>query len=559
MAVHVETLEPAPLDPSAEQVMVRMRDGVHLATDVYVPDGPGPHPVVLVRLPYDKCGRYTFMPLLAPHFTERGYAFVAQDVRGKYRSEGEVFPFVHEVDDGYDTIDWLAAQTWCDGTVGMFGDSYFGFTQWAAVASGHPALRAIVPRVTGADLANLVAWTGAGVPALYGYDYLAECWADKLIHDFTLDLSHRPLAELFDEAFAAIGARSAAFDAEMRREAGMGGAIDPFPMGHPFTRVDIPVLHSAGWFDNIAFASMHDYTALSSQADRAHLQYLIVDSTDHENYHLGDVPIGAEFDHDLSEAALERMIPIYLGPALDFFDVFLRGIGDAASIPRVRWHHGNDGWRTSPTWPPAGVRELKLFLADGESARRGPGGGALAPSAPPAATSAHWTHDPSDLVPSTVENSFAFLYEYPDEREVEGRDDVVTFTSAPVSEPLDIAGPVAARLRLATTGPSMHVFVKLLDVAPDGAAHMLLRGQIQVDGPDSHELVTVDLNHLGYRLLPGHSLRLHVASSDFPLYVPHPGTGDNPWFATETATNAQTLFCGGEESSCLVLTVLGPQ
>ena len=150
MTFAYDVLGPAPLDPSADQSLVPMRDGVRLATDVYLPDGHGRVPVVLVRLPYDKCGRYTFMPALAPHFTERGYAFVVQDVRGKFRSEGETLAFTHEVEDGYDTIDWLTRQPWCDGSVGMWGDSYYGYTQWAAVASEHPALKAIVPRVTSA-------------------------------------------------------------------------------------------------------------------------------------------------------------------------------------------------------------------------------------------------------------------------------------------------------------------------------------------------------------------------------------------------------------------------
>ena len=174
MSLDVETIGPAPLDPSAEQVHVRMRDGIQLATDVYLGDDTTPRPAVLVRLPYDKSGRYTFMPQLAPHFTSRGYVLVVQDVRGKFRSGGDTMPYAHEVTDGYDTIDWITSQPWCDGSVGMFGDSYYGYTQWAAVASGHPALRAIVPRVTSADIAiNRTQWAGVIAP-LYGADYLAH-------------------------------------------------------------------------------------------------------------------------------------------------------------------------------------------------------------------------------------------------------------------------------------------------------------------------------------------------------------------------------------------------
>ena len=168
MSETLETTGPGPVDPCAEQYMVPMRDGVSLAIDVYLPDDAGPGPAVLVRLPYDKNGRYCWMPQIARHFTDRGYVFLVQDVRGKFRSGGEVNPFVHEIDDGYDTLDWIVGQPWSSGAVGMWGDSYYGFVQWTAVASGHPALRAIVPRVTVADLFD---WLD-GVTPLYGAHYL---------------------------------------------------------------------------------------------------------------------------------------------------------------------------------------------------------------------------------------------------------------------------------------------------------------------------------------------------------------------------------------------------
>ena len=132
-----------PIDEFAEQVMVPMADGIRLATDVYLPRGgrgADRLPCILVRLPYDKSAPFAFMPRLAAWFTERGYAFVAQDVRGRARSEGETFAFVHEVSDGSATLDWIVDQPWSNGVVGMFGDSYYGWTQWAAVASGHEAL-----------------------------------------------------------------------------------------------------------------------------------------------------------------------------------------------------------------------------------------------------------------------------------------------------------------------------------------------------------------------------------------------------------------------------------
>ena len=126
-----------PVPASATEYMVPMRDGVLIATDVYLPDGEGPWPSVLVRLPYDKDSRYVFFDRIAKVFTLRGYAVVVQDVRGKFRSGGETIGAVNEAADGYDSIDWVSNQPWCNGDVGMFGDSYYGFTQWAAISAAH--------------------------------------------------------------------------------------------------------------------------------------------------------------------------------------------------------------------------------------------------------------------------------------------------------------------------------------------------------------------------------------------------------------------------------------
>jgi uncharacterized protein len=553
MSPHVETIGPAPLDPGAEQVHVRMRDGVRLATDVYLGDDTTPRPTVLVRLPYDKCGRYTFMPQLAPYFTSRGYAFVVQDVRGKFRSGGDTMPYAHEVTDGYDTIDWIVSQPWCDGTVGMFGDSYYGYTQWAAVASGHPALQAMVPRVTSADIAvNRTQWAGTIAPS-YGADYLAHYWVDQPIYDYEGDWSHRPLAEVFDDAFSVIGTRSAAFDAALQASG------DPYAAGprwrqHPFDVLRIPVLHSVGWFDNIAPESMRDYATLTGRADRANLQYLVADATDHENYQLSDVPIRPDTDHDQDDAALQRLIPVYLGPALDFFDRTLHGRGELASLARVRWKLGNDGWRESAAWPPPGASELHLYLTGGRATADAEG--ASLTERPDARAILRWTHDPDNLVPSTVTDPFALLREFPDEQAVQSRPDVLTFTAEPVRRPLDLAGPVRMRVHVGSSATSMHLHAKLGDVAPDGSAHMLVRGQIHVQDPDPGGAVDISLGHTGYRLSPGHRLRIHLACSDYPLYIWHPGTGENPWHATVAKRNEQTLATGGTAPSHLSITVL---
>ena len=184
----------APL-PGAEEHRVRMRDGVRLATDVHLPSPlHGRIPAVLVRLSYDKSGAAPAMAAVAAQLADRGYALVVQDVRGTFRSEGERAPWLHEADDGFDTIDWIVRQSWCDERVAMLGDSYLGFTQWAAAAAAHPGLKAIAPRVASEQVPD--AWFAADVASLAGVDWLARWWSGPgMVAGDILDLTARPLID----------------------------------------------------------------------------------------------------------------------------------------------------------------------------------------------------------------------------------------------------------------------------------------------------------------------------------------------------------------------------
>ncbi|MFC4508087.1 MULTISPECIES: CocE/NonD family hydrolase [Streptomyces] len=562
MPIATRHIGPAPLSAAAEQHMVPMRDGVELATDVYLPASPDRCPTVLVRLPYDKNSRYCFMEQIAAQFTARGYATVVQDVRGKFRSQGETEPFVTESDDGYDTIEWITQQQWSDAVVGMCGDSYFGFTQWAAVTSGHPALKAIVPRVTSMELAVVVPrWHPERIVTLYGAEYLADYWASRDIVYTPIDYDRRPVLEAFEEAFSASGSRSAAFDSCVPHPQ----PAEPYPRGHPFQAPPVATLHGVGWFDNLLGESMRDYTAMAAHLAWGPLTYLHADSIDHENNQLAHAPVQPENDHSTDDAALRRTVAHYVAPVLEFFDVFLKEEQPVEALPRVRWHLGHGGFRTSTSWPPPRAREMVLYLAEPESAVRDAHGGSLrahqeAPADPPRAV--RWTHDPRDLVPSVTGDPFSALREWVDESELQSRSDVLTFTAAPVSTPLDLAGPVRAELTVDSTAPGMHLFAKLFDVFPDGTAHMLVRGQAVLPphgGGADVGPAEIDLGHTGYRIRPGHRLRLQLACSDFPHYLWHPGTEENPWLAARGRPSTQTLFLGGGLPGQVWITVLGTE
>ncbi len=553
MSFRADRVTAEPVPDSATQHMVRMRDGVRLATDLYLPAGGPPCEAVLVRLPYDKNSRYVFFERVAEHFTGRGYAMVVQDVRGKFRSEGATVAFVHEANDGYDSIDWIVRQPWSNGIVGMFGDSYYGFTQWAAVSSGHSALRAIVPRVTSANLPGQPPADGTvrDVEWLVHADYMSHYWLDNDIWDYPLDWSKRPVTAIFDAAFAAIGKRSASYDLTVPRRI----PVPVFPDGHPFSARPLPVLHAVGWFDNLSIVSMRDYLALCGLPGWSSLQYLTADSVDHENHHLSCAPVAEADDHGVDDQALGRMLPKYVGPALDFFDAFLKGTRDPATIPRVQWHLGHEGYRQSPSWPPPQARLERLYLAGlpGSAAANG----RLVAGRDVGEQSVDWTYDPARPVPSSVPNSFAFLHEFPDESATAARPDVLSFVGEPAGSPVDLAGPVDLWLCVRSTAPSTDIFAKLLDVAPDGTTRMIVRGQGQLTDTSGSAVVRIEMGHTGYRVRPGHRLRLNLASSDYPEFLPHPGTAENPWLATETRPSTQTLITRPDLRASVTMSVLG--
>ncbi len=426
-----ERVGPAPESPRAEQRMVRMRDGVRLATEVYLPEGDAgraPGPTVLIRLPYDKDGSYTFIPLIAEHIVARGYRVVAQDVRGKFRSEGETLLFVNEARDGHDTLAWIEQQEWSDGIVGMWGDSYYGYTQWAAVSSGHPALRAISPRVTGTRLGELPQLApGAeamevemGVHRLYP----VTMFHSNDVYYWEPDWSSRPYIASVERFLAAVGERSISFDQWWPHPV----LLRRFPDGSPFAARPVPVLQTIGWWDNCAPWQWEDHRELAQRPAWALNEYLLIDSIDHEGYHL---------------ARGERVAGAVRGRAAPAGRRVARP--DAGVLRRLSPRHGagrlDPARALAPGARRGGAARGAVVAAAGDAAadparhrRRAARAGRRDPSAGAAGGGdvLRWTHDPDDLVPSPVGNAFAFLLESPDEQAWSLRDDVLVFDGEPV-------------------------------------------------------------------------------------------------------------------------------
>ncbi|UUT35982.1 CocE/NonD family hydrolase [Microbacterium elymi] len=500
-----------------------------LAADVYLPGAPEEPDTtagdtILIRLPYDKSGVYCFIPLIAEYFTRHGYRVLAQDVRGKFRSEGDALLFVNEVDDGYDTIEWITRQPWSNGRVAMWGDSYFGYTQWAAAASGHPALKAIAPRVTGTGLGEpvrrrpgqrtrAVEWT-----VTYMYPLTQFFDNDMLI--WQLDSSRREFAAQAEEFMAQVGGRGLSYDQWYPNP-----VLPRFPAGDPFAGRSVPTLHTIGWWDNCAPLAWADVDRIAHHPNWDAHHYLRIESIDHESFQLLD----AEEDRvmERSERQIRDLLPRTLDPALAFFEVFVRDNGVAADVPRVIWSlGGTDEMREEPSWPPRAASPVTLFPTPS---------GSLASQAEQGAHVRTWVHDPDDLVPSSVPDAFSYLLFHPDEAQIGDRDDVLRFDSEPLAVDVDLAGPVSARARVWSDGPVLDFFVRVLDVAPDGTALRIARGQVQLADATEAATVDVDLGQIGYRLRAGHRLaRAHLqaattrSSCRRPAPAPIPGRGGRP-------------------------------
>lgn len=521
---------------AAITVSVPMLDGVVLATDVYLPPADGVRrPTVLSRVPYDRSGPLCFLPLLADRFLERGWTFVAQDVRGKFASDGERVPFASEASDGWATLEWIANQPWSDGRVVMIGDSYCGYTQLAAASSGHPALVAIAPRVTSDEIA--ADWTfRQGVPCIATVAAWALfAWSESRLAEQAWDLSAVPLSDL---ASRNIGRRLEALDQWF--------GSDDFRVPD-VASWSIPTLHLAGWWD--VFRRGQFTTWARNRAHAPETTWLHVGATDHQWTRVcsdGKTSSDNSSDGIPSPEFVDR----YLAPVLAFFDHVLNG-GPAPAA--VEAEVAGRGIVAASSWPPSSATGQDLYLVDGHRALDGPEGGGLAPLPDTSTTEVEWIHDPTRPVPDLIADPWSLAPGLPDERDVEVRDDVLTFTSAEHSRPTVLAGPVEVVVDVDCDGPSTHVAAKLVDVDPLGRARRICEGIALVSGPFPARAV-VDLGPVGYQVEPGHLLRLEIASSMFPRFAVHPGTGEPAWTATERRSTRQRLVLGPGRSRLRIWT-----
>ena len=507
-----------------------MRDGTILRSDVYRPTSGGPHPVLVLRTPYDKRLAQTIVYKHPAWYAARGYIAVAQDVRGRYASDGDFEPFHHEAEDGFDTIEWAAELPGSTGAVGTYGFSYPGAVQLQAAALRPRGLACVAPGFAVSDFYEDWIYTG-GAFQLAGtlswvVAYLAIADAVKRGRPAAAERLAK-LAGDFGALYAAEPVAAAALerdDAPYLFDWLEHDTWDDYWRGisirERYDDIDVPCLHVGGWYDIFIEGTVRNFEELSRRA--AAEQRLYLGPWVHIPWasRSGCRDFGEEARNSVDEAQLR------------WFDRWLR---DGDALPdeeRVRvFYMGDDRWESHGSWPPEDVRAVEWFLDSRDGATSLSGDGRLVPEPPPGERGPDvFAYHPENPVPSRGGHSCCTADIAPmgpaDQRDVEMRNDVLVYSSEPLEQDLVVAGTVELTLFAQTDAPSTDWTAKLVDVSEDGSATNVCDSIVRVrdTSPEVAEL-TIRVGTTAQVFKAGHRIRLEVSSSNWPHYDANPNTG----------------------------------
>jgi len=547
-----------------------MRDGTKLRADIYRPKAEGKFPVLLVRTPYDKTQEMEFGVKAAG----RGYVVVAQDVRGRFQSEGDWYPFKHESQDGYDTVEWAAALPYANGKVGMFGGSYVGATQYLAAIAKPPHLAGICPNVTASNYHD--GWTYQGGAFEQWFN---ESWSTGLAMN-----TMRRRVEAGQNAAA--WTKTLPLTNYAVLEAPPAAGLAPYFgdwLAHPnydeywkqwsieehYAQIQVPVFSLGAWYDIFLGGTLRNYERLKKEAGTEEArrgQKLMVYVGGHaggsNNKKVGEVDFGEKLPFDLNEAMLS------------WYDALLKGGTTAASAekPVKIFVMGKNEWREEADWPLARAKSTKYYLHSAGAANTASGDGTLSTAAPGAEKADQFTYDPNDAVPTLGGplccGPFPPVGLGPqDQSKAEARSDVLVFTTPVLAKDLEVTGPVTLDLYATSSAVDTDFTGKLVDVWPNGFAQNLTEGILRLRYRSSQEKpelakpgetyhVTVDLWATSNVFLAGHKLRLEVSSSNFPRFDRNLNTGEEQAGGTRMSKATNVIYHDKAYPSALVLPVV---
>ncbi|MEM1434907.1 MAG: CocE/NonD family hydrolase [Pseudomonadota bacterium] len=533
-------------------VDVDMRDGVELATDVYLPGDDGPYPTLLVRDMYTN-GTAEGRQRYARWATANGYAFVFQSVRGRADSDGHWYPYFQEITDGGDTIDWIASQPWSNGKVGMFGTSYLASVQWLAALNAQPELVAIVPAMSPGNYYRDVAYPGGAFSLLSRAGWGMGPAAYRMTAGFPIPweekVGHLPLETLGPS----LGFNVRHFQ-DWLDHPSYDAYWQPLNLEARADEMRVPALNIGGWYDVFLRSTIGSYTTMREQAlteAAREGQRLVIGPWPHgwnRSTTTGQIDFGP--DALIDAEALQ----------LAWFDHWLKGKPLPAMAPVRIFVMGENRWRDEQEWPLARTEYQNWYLQ--------PAGGFSQESPPADGEPLRYRYDPADPVPTLGGNIMRPKLRGPfDQAPLDDRKDILRFVSEPLDAPMEVTGPLRAVLYAASSATDTDFMVKLMVVKPDGCAINLVDGVLRArfrEGFDQERLLNpgeptrfdIDLWATSYRFDAGDRLRVDVTSSNFPRLARNLNTGAP--FARTTAMKVarQTVFLEEARASHLVLPVI---
>lgn len=576
-------------------VPASMRDGVTLRANIFRPASEGPWPVLLTRLPYGKDLPLGSSVMDPAQVARRGYVVIVQDTRGRFTSEGEWVPFIHEQEDGVDTVAWAAQLPYSTGEVGMYGASYYGFTQWAAAIHQPPALKAMVPFVTWNDPYNGVSFRkGAlelgsagswqlnmaldvlikrhrGNPQALGQafhllvkeiDALASSgYASLPLNEFA-PLKQQDIAPYFFAAFTNPMDRSHALSRPMHI------------LGHHHN-VTVPTLNVGGWYDIFVQDTITNFKIMREEGStpEARQSKLLIGPWSHGGT---TNPIGElNFGFGATAALIDLKID-FVSMQLRWFDHWLKGIdtGMLNEAPIKLFIMGANVWRDEYEWPLARAVETRYYLHSGGHANSLNGDGTLTTNAPaePEVPSDQYHYDPAHPVP-TRGGALLMTPEYRpgpyDQRPVESREDVLVYTSDVLLTDVEVTGPIKVHLWAVSSAPDTDFVARLVDVHPNGYAQNLTDGIVRARyrnfergeqpsllEPGQAYEYEIDLWATSNLFQAGHRIRLDVTSSSFPRWDRNPNTSHDFGADAEMAVAHQTILHDSAHPSYVVLPIV---
>jgi uncharacterized protein len=544
-------------------VKVPMRDGARLSADVYLPDGPGRFPTVLLRTPYDN--NTDLLIQKGRRLANHGYACVIQDCRGRFDSEGSYEPFVNEGPDGFDTQEWVGQQDWCDGRIGMAGASYLGLVQWTSAPLRSRYLTCLAPRVMAADLFSGLSFPGGALQL-----NVLMSWGMRTSGHTAQSIDY----DNWREAFRALplweADRAAGRDLPFWRDWLEHATYDEYWASQNvearWGEIAAPALNMGGWYDLYSSHTFRAFAGLRAQGrtPEARASKLIVGPWPHAlstSTKTGDVDFGAASMVDLE--ALE----------LRWFDHWLKGIDNGImDEPPIRlFIMGTNVWRDEHEWPLARTDWQRWYFHSGGRANTLLGDGALSPDEPADEPADTFVYHPEHPVPTVGGNTCCSPHIVPwgpyDQRDVEMRGDVLCYTSEPLGRDLEVTGPITVVLYAATDAPDTDWTAKLVDVRPSGYAVNLCDGIVRARYRESvtePTLLTpgevyryeIDVMVTGNVFRTGHRIRVEISSSNFPRFDRNQNTGHPIGRDREIRVARQTVWHSRAHPSHIVLPVI---